>query len=151
MDCLRERLRGLLRQVVADTAGYGPVRVFPGEFASVRGRLEMWRAVGVALHRDSGNGYRRALGKACFERVVFRLSLREPKAPTVIVDHDIDTIGIVESGSAARECCVVEIPFRRSELPDELRKFAPIFCVTDTTAIGRKVERVGSKEIASYH
>jgi hypothetical protein len=33
------------------------------------------------------------------------------------VDHDADMIWVVEGGCAAIECSIIEVPFRRSELP----------------------------------
>src|SRR6476661_2353134 len=49
-DCLRKVARGFLRQIVADAAFDGPVRIFAGESLSVGARVQMRRAIGVAFH-----------------------------------------------------------------------------------------------------
>jgi hypothetical protein len=41
------------------------------------------------------------------------------------MDHDADVIRIVEGRCAAIERRIIELPLRRSELPDELRKIVP--------------------------
>ena len=73
-DRLGEGLRRFLRQVVADAALDGPVRIPAGEFPGVGGGLRMRRAVGVAFHRDGGHGDDRALRRAAFRGR--RISLR---------------------------------------------------------------------------
>ena len=85
----------------------------------------MRRAVGVAFQRDRRHGDHRALGEAPLQLVVSRLALRQAQPPAVIVDHDGDVVRIVEGGRAALEGGVVELPFRRGELPDQLGEVAP--------------------------
>src|SRR5690349_10426972 len=51
-------------------------------------------------------------------------------------------ISIVERGCASLEGCVVEAPFRRGKLPDELREFAPIFVIAGAAALCREVKLV---------
>jgi len=60
-----------------------------------------------------------------FQFVVFRLALGEAEAPTIIMNHDGDVVGIVERRRAAIERGIVEMPLRRGELPDESRESRP--------------------------
>ena len=55
-DCVGERVRRFLGQVVADATGDRPVLVLAGELCCVRVRLGMRCAVGVTFERDGGNG-----------------------------------------------------------------------------------------------
>ena len=50
------------------------------------------------------------------------------------MNDDGDMIWIVERRRASIERCVVELPFGRCELPDELRKVATVLVVTNATA-----------------
>jgi hypothetical protein len=45
------------------------------------------------------------------------------------MNHDGDMIRIVKRRCAAIERGVIEVPLRRSELPDEFRKIVPVFLV----------------------
>src|ERR1700730_15725941 len=110
-------LRRFLGQVVPDPTGDEPVFVCPCEF-------------GVAFERDGGHGDDRPCGEPPFQLVVFWFAFCQSKAPTIVVDHDADVIGIVERGCTARECGVVEAPLRGSALPDEFRELTSIFLVT---------------------
>ena len=67
---------------------------------------------------------------------------RQAEPPAVIVDHDGDVIRIVESRRAAIERGVVEVPLRRSELPDQLRKVVPVFVVAGAAAFGGEIKLV---------
>ena len=66
----------------------------------------------------------------------------EAEPPAIIVDHDGNVVRIVESGRAAIEGGVVEIPFRRRDLPDEFGEIAPVFVVAGAAAFGGKIELV---------
>ena len=61
-----------------------------------------------------------ACGKPLFQFVIFRFALGEADPPAVIVNHDSDMIGIVEGHGASIERGIIKVPFRRSELPNEL-------------------------------
>ena len=87
----------------------------------------MRRAVGVAFQGDGRHGDDGRCGELLFEIDIFRLALGEAQAPAVIVDDDRDMVRIVERGRAAIEGRVVEIPFRRSELPDQLGEIVVYF------------------------
>src|ERR1700722_14456551 len=93
-DSLGEGLWRLLRHVVPDASGDGPVLVWPGEFLRVRRGLWVRRTVGVAFHRNRRDADDRALGEPLFEVVVFRLALDQAQSPTVVVNHDRDMIGV---------------------------------------------------------
>ena len=89
----------------------------------------MWRTIGIALHRDGRHGDDRRFRKSLVQIVVLGLALGEADSPAIIVDCDGDLIRIIQGRCAAIECGIVEVPFRRSELPDELRKIVPVFVV----------------------
>src|SRR5215470_11254729 len=129
-DSLSKGLRRFLRQVVPDAALNEPVLVFARELLGVGAGVRMRCAVGVTFKRDGGHGDDRTCGQALFQVVEFGLAFGEGQAPSIIVDHDVDMVRIVESRRAAIESGVVEIPLRRSSLPDQLRELTPILFVT---------------------
>ena len=55
------------------------------------------------------------------------------------MNYDRDMIRVVERRRAAIEGGVIEVPFRRRELPDELRKVAPVFLIADAAALGGEI------------
>ena len=114
--------------------------VSAGEFLRVGRRLRMRRAIRVALERDGRHVDRGRLRKPLLEIVVFRLALGQTETPSVIVDHDVDVIGIFEGRRAPFECGIVELPLRRGDLPDQLGKIAPVFVVAGAAALGRKID-----------
>jgi hypothetical protein len=58
------------------------------------------------------------------------------------VNDNGDVIRIVECRSAALESGMVEVPFRRSELPDQFGEIAPVFVVAVAATVGGKIELV---------
>src|SRR5438128_2463384 len=98
--------------------------VSTGEFLGVGARFRMRGAVGIAFERDRWNSDDRRLGKALFQRIVLWLAIGKAEPPAVIVDHDIDVIGIVERRRAPLERGIVEAPLRRGDLPDQPGKIA---------------------------
>jgi len=58
------------------------------------------------------------------------------------VNDDGDVIRIVERGGAAVESSIVEIPFRRGELPNQPREIVPVFGETFAAAFGGKVKLI---------
>ena len=119
-----------------------PVLVSARELAAIGCGFRMRRAVGVAFHGDGGHGDDRPFGELLFQIVVFRLAVGEAEPPAVIVDHDGDVVRVVEGRRAAVERRVVEVPFRRCEPPDELRKVAPVFVVAGPAAFGGEIELI---------
>src|SRR5689334_13644805 len=62
-DSLGKGLRRFLRQIMPDAALDSPVRIFAGEFLSVRTRVRMRRAIGITFKGDGGHGDHRKFGK----------------------------------------------------------------------------------------
>jgi len=58
------------------------------------------------------------------------------------MDHDIDVVRVVEGGCTARKRRVIEVPLRRSRLPDKLRELAPVFLVAGPAALSGEIELV---------
>jgi hypothetical protein len=58
------------------------------------------------------------------------------------MDHDRNMIRIFEGGCAAIEGRIVELPFRRSDLPNQLGKIAPVFFVAKLAAFRGEIELV---------
>src|SRR5205807_3949096 len=136
---VRKRLRRFLRQVVPDAALDHPMLVLAGELLGVDGGLRVWCAIGVALERDCRHIDVRRLGELGLELVILRLTFSQPEPPAVVVDDDVDVVGIVEGCGAAIVDCVVEVPTGRGELPDELVELVSVFLVPKPSAFGREV------------
>src|SRR4051794_3767326 len=117
-DSFGKSFRGFLGQIVPDAALDDPVRIFARELLGVGAGVRVWRTIGIALQGDGRHGDDRALGKPFFQIVIFWLAFGEAQPPTVIMNHDRDMIGVIKGGCAAIERGIVEIPLRRSELPD---------------------------------
>lgn len=73
-------------------------------------------------------------GQASLNVVVGPLAVGQALPPPIVVDHDVDVIGVVEGCRAASEHRVVEGPFRRGRPPDELGKFVPVLFVARASA-----------------
>ena len=71
--------------------------------------------------------------------VILRLAFGQAEPPAVIMDHDGDVIRVVEGRCRAFEGGVVKIPFRRRELPNQLRELTPVFIVSGAAALRRKI------------
>ena len=110
-DRFGKRVWGLLRQIMPDAARDGSMRVFAGEFFGIGGGFGMRRAIGVALEGNGRHGDDRRFGKPLFQIVVFWLTLREPKSPAIIVNHDGDVIRVIERRRTAVESGVIEARF----------------------------------------
>ena len=100
----------------------------------------MRRTIGIAFESDRGNRDDREFGKPLVERFVLRFAFGERKPPPVVVDHDTDVIRIVEGRGTAIERGVVELPLRRRELPDELRKVVPVLGGADAAELRGAIE-----------
>src|SRR6185369_5769487 len=95
--------------------------------------------VGVTFKGDRRHIDKRRLGKSLLEFVKPHLALGDAEPPTVIVDHDVYVIGIVERSDTAFEGGIVEAPSRRRCLPDQPGEFAPILLVASAAAVGGEV------------
>src|SRR5579871_2634621 len=130
-----------------DAALDDPVRIFAREFPGIRTGIRMRRAVGVAFQGKGGRRDYRGFGKPLLQSVILRLAFRQPKPPTIVMDRDADMIGVVEGRRAASERGIVEVPLRRSELPDEPGKIAPVFVVACPAAFRGEIELVPPLEL----
>ena len=110
----------------------------------------MWCAVSVTFKGDGGHGDDRTLGEPLFQIVVFRLTFSQAQPPTVIMDDDTDMVRVVERGRAAIERGVVEVPFWRSRLPDELGKIAPVGVVAGSAAVRGEIILVPPLELGGW-
>src|SRR5437588_4976581 len=110
----------------------------------------MWGAISIAFQGNRRHGDGRTFGEPLFQFVILRLACGQPEPPAVIVDHDADMIRVVEGRGAALESGLVEVPFRRSELPDELREVAPVSLVAGLAAFGSEVVLVPPLELSLW-
>jgi hypothetical protein len=63
------------------------------------------------------------------------------------MNDDGDVVRVVKGCCAAIECIVIEVPFWRGELPDELRKITLIFLVSGLATFSRKVKLIPPLEL----
>jgi hypothetical protein len=134
-DRLGKVPRCFLRQIVPDTARDEAVFIAAREFPGIGTGLWMRCPIGIAFQRNRGHADVRSFSEPLFQLIIFRLAFSQPEPPAVIVDHDADMIRVVEGRGAAREGGLVEVPFRRSDLPDELCKVAPVSLVAGPASI----------------
>src|SRR5215207_8863395 len=137
-DGLGKVPRSFLREVVSDAAGDVPVLVLAGKPLRIGTRIGVRSPIRIALERNGRhlNGWES--GELLFELVVPRLAVSESEAPTVVMNHDADVIRVIKSDRTAVERGLIEPPLRRGELPDELRKVAPVFVITVAAAFRGK-------------
>ena len=67
----------------------------------------MWSAIGIALERDGRHRDDRRLRELSLQIVVLRLAFRQPEPPSVVMDHDVDMVRIVEGRRATLEALLV--------------------------------------------
>jgi hypothetical protein len=101
-DGFGERLRGLLRQIVPDTAVDDAVRVFAREFLGTGTCVRTQCSIGVTFKSYGRHADSRAFRKPLFQRVIFPLTL-SAKSPAVVVDDDGNVIRISEGRGTAIE------------------------------------------------
>src|SRR3979490_2157270 len=133
-DCFGKSLRGFLGQIVPDAALDEPVRIFAREFLGIGTGIRVWCTIGIAFKGNGGPGNDRAFGKPLFQIVIFRLAFSQAEPPAIIMDYDADVIRVVKGRSRAIERGIIEVPLRRSDLPDELGKIVPVFLVAGPAA-----------------
>src|SRR5258706_12652496 len=80
-DGLSEGLRGFLGQIVTDAAFSQPVLVLAGEFVTIRSRLRMRRAVGIAFKRNRRHGDDRSRAQLRLKVIVLGVTGRQPNPP----------------------------------------------------------------------
>src|ERR1700752_1540651 len=115
------------------------MRILAGESLRIRTGIRMRRAIGIAFQGNCRNGDDRTVSEPLLQIVITRLAFNEAKTPTVIVNHDLSMIRILEGRGTAIKGGIVEVPFWRSLPPNELGKIVPIFFIADPAAFGRKV------------
>ena len=115
-------------------AGNEPVLVLVGKLLGIGTGVGMRRAVGVSFKCDRRHADHRRLCKPSLQLVILWLAFREAEPLAVIVDNDRHMMRIVEGPSAALEGGIVEIPLRRSKLPDEPGEIPCVFLVASTAA-----------------
>src|SRR4051794_3651261 len=113
-----EGFRSLLRQVVPDAALDGAVLIRAGESPGVGARVRMRGAVGVTFQGDRRHRDDRGTRQPLLQGVVLRIPVGQSQAPSVVVDHDLDVVRVVEGGRAAGEGGIVEVPLRGCRAPD---------------------------------
>ncbi len=102
----------------------------------------MRRTVGVAFKRDRWQADHGTQSELPFQFVILRLTSGQPQPPAIIVNHDVDVIRIVEGCCAALERSIIEVPFRRSDLPNELGKIAPVSSIAGPATRRRKIKLI---------
>ena len=148
---LRKRVRGFLRKIVADAPGDDPVRIFAGKFLAICCRVSrMGSPICVSFKRDRGHGDGRKLGELLFVIVILRFTVCQSDPPTIVMNDDGDVIRIIEGYSGAIKCGLVEVPFGRSDLPNELRKIASLFVVASPATLGGEVVLVPPLELSLW-
>jgi len=137
--CLRECLWSFLGQIVPNAALDDPMCIFARELLGVGTGVRVWRPVSVTFKGDGRYPNDGEFRKALVQIVVLGFALGQSDSPTIIVDHDADMIWIIEGHCGAIERGIIEIPFRRSELPDKFCKIAPVFVVAGPAVLSGKI------------
>src|SRR5258708_25629335 len=132
---------------MADTALDSPVRIFAREFVAIGRGIWVRSIIGIPLKGNGGPGDRWTFDKPLFQVVILRLPFNQAEPPAVIVNHDFDMIRIVEGRCTAIKRGIIEVPFWRSELPDELREIMPVFLIPFQAAFRGKVKLVPPLEL----
>jgi hypothetical protein len=138
-DGVSKGLRGFLRKIVPDAALDSAVRVFAREPPGIGPGVRVWRAIGITFKSDGGHLDGWTLGKPLFYLGISRLAFSQAEPPAITMDHDADVIRVVEGRCTTIERGIIEIPLRRSELPNELRKIVPVFFIAGASAFGGKI------------
>src|SRR5262245_8807104 len=124
--------------------------VLAREFLCIGTAVLVGCAISITFKGDRGHCDHRTFSKPLFKLVILRLAFGQAQSPAVIVDDDTDMIRVIKGGSAALERRIVEAPFRRCELPDELVEIMPVFFVAGATTFRRKVKLVPPFELSLW-
>lgn len=135
-DRLREGLRRFLRQIVADAAFDGPVRILAGELVTIGCGLRVRRAIGLTFQSERRHADHRRRCQTFLQITILSLAFHQPQPLAVVIDDDSDVIRVVERRGAAVELCIIEVSFRRGDLPDQPGKIASVFIVALLPAFG---------------
>ena len=69
----------------------------------------------------------------------FALAGGKTEPPAIVVDYDGDVVRVIEGDGGAIERGIVEVPFWRRDLPNQLREVVPVFVITGLAAFCREV------------
>ena len=119
----------------------------PENFVGIGRRSRVRRAIGIAFKRDRRHGDDRTGREPILEGVIGRLAFSQTEAPAIVVDDDVDVIRVVEGRGATIERRVIEVPARRRDPPDQLRKIPPIRLVAGAAAFRGEVELIPPLEL----
>src|SRR5262249_59076762 len=97
----------------------GWVCVAAGEECAVVGPRRTAHTVVAALEHDRGYGDGRLLREQVLQLLVPGIAVDEPVPVSVRVDDDLDEVGVVQAGRAARERRGGRGPRRRPHAPQE--------------------------------
>jgi hypothetical protein len=104
-----------------DAATDDPILIVAREFLAVERVVGIVRRpIGITFHANGGNRDRRSWRQLRFQGVVLRFAFHKSLAPAVVVDNDIDVVGVVESRRRTIEGRVIKVPLWRGEPPDQL-------------------------------
>ncbi len=110
----------------------------------------MRRTIGIAFEGNGGHGDGRKLSELLFELVILRFAFSQLDAKAIVVNHDSDVIRIVEGCRGAIEGGIVEVPFGRRDLPNELREVVPVLVVSGPATLSSKVLLVPPLELGLW-
>src|SRR5437867_12138259 len=105
-------------------------------------------AIGITFKRNRRYGDYRTRGQPLFQIFIFRFAFSQSEPPAIIMNRDRDVIWIVQGRRAAIEGGCIEVPFRRSQLPNELREVMAIFFVSCPASLRRKIMLVRPLEFS---
>src|SRR5215218_7956577 len=147
---LRQRPAGLPEADLPNAALDVPVRIFAREFLGIRPGVRVGCTIGITFKGNGGHGDDRTFGMPLFQIVIFRFAFSQAEPPAVIMDHDANMIRVVEGRCAAIERGIIEVPLRRSGLPNELSKIVPVCVVTSPAAFRGEIILVPPFELSLW-
>src|SRR5438270_13219451 len=100
----------------------------------------MWRTIGIAFKSDRGYRDDRCRRNPLFHMFILRVALSQTDPPAIVVDHNGDVVRIIERRCRAIERGIIELPLRRSKLPDQLVESVCVFCVAPLATFGGEIE-----------
>ena len=134
-----EILRGFLRKIVPDATLDDPMCIFAREFFGIGTGVRVWRTVGVTFKGNGRHGDGGRFRKPLVQMEILRFAVSQAEPPAVVMDDDRHVIRVIEGRRASSERGIVEVPFRRGELPNQLRKVASVFVVASPAALRGKI------------
>ena len=87
---------------MADAPHHGPMLVRSDEELAIGGGVRMRRAIGVALQGERRDRDPGTLGKSPLVLIELGGSRSQPEPPPVVMDDDLDVVGIVERAHRPR-------------------------------------------------